>query len=230
MIATWSSADALIEEQQRVGHLRPDPWHHDGPELVATGCFVAFHRGEAGPGAAGDRAWVGAATLSGTRSHAEAVVAGVAGAAYEPGLLARREGQMLVDALSAVLDAGPRPDVLLVDATGRDHPRRCGLAVHLGWLLDLPTVGVTHRLLTTRRDPPVLTRAGDTHPVVLDGEEVAAWVCTRDDVRPLVAHAAWRTDAATAASVAVRTAVRARTPEPLRRARELARTAREVAG
>jgi deoxyribonuclease V len=76
----------------------------------------------------------------------------------------------------------------------------------------------------------MLERAGETLPVVLDGEEVAAWVCTRDGVRPLVAHAAWRTDAATAAGVAVRTAVRARTPEPLRRARELARTAREVAG
>ncbi len=39
------------------------------------------------------------------------------------------------------------PDVLLVNASGRDHPRRAGLALHLGALLDLPTVGVTHRLL-----------------------------------------------------------------------------------
>jgi hypothetical protein len=52
------------------------------------------------------------------------------------------EGPLLEAAVRAL---PAQPDVLLVDATGRDHPRRGGLALHLGAALDLPTVGVTHR-------------------------------------------------------------------------------------
>ena len=54
-----------------------------------------------------------------------------------------------------------RPDVLLVDATGRDHPRGAGLAFHLGAMLDIPTVGVTHRTLWATGSEPG-PRAGDT--------------------------------------------------------------------
>ena len=45
------------------------------------------------------------------------------------------------------------PDLLLVNATDRDHRRRAGLALHLGALLDLPTVGVTHRAFADRGRP-----------------------------------------------------------------------------
>src|SRR5690606_22359060 len=67
---------------------------------------------------------------------------------------------------------------------------------------------------------------------VVHGPEgpVARWVCTRVGARPVVAHAGWRTDPDVAAQVVLRTSARARTPEPLRRARELARVARAVAG
>src|SRR5690606_28745506 len=125
-----------------------------------------------------------------------------------PGLLAQREGRLLLAGLEAVLTAGPAVDVALIDATGRDHPRRCGLAVHLGWALDVPTVGVTHRLLTDRhrRPPPGLTRRGDHAVIEQRGRPVAAWTCTRDRTRPLVVHAAWRTDVPTAVAVAVRLA------------------------
>src|SRR4029453_17576075 len=73
-----------------------------------------------------------------------ALAPGRAGPPYEPGLLALREGALLEGAVRAL---GHPPDVLLVDATGRDHPRRAGLALHLGAMLELPTIGVTHRLL-----------------------------------------------------------------------------------
>ena len=160
-----------------------------------------------------------------------AVDVGRAGGPYVPGLLAMREGRLLATCVQDLVQRVRRPDVLMVDATGRDHPRRCGLAVHLGWVLDLPSVGVTHRLLTERmREPPPLTRRGDAETIALHGEPVAAWVCTRDGVRPVVAHAGWRTDVATAIELTLASSTLARTPEPLRHARRLAREERARRG
>ena len=225
----WADPGRLIAEQTRIGRLHPPPWSPpDGP-LLAAGCFVAFARGEAGPGRAGDRAWVGAVLVDDACTVQAIVVReGRAGAAYEPGLLGLREGPMLLDALRALPVA---PDVVLVDATGRDHPRRAGLALHLGAVLDWPSVGVTHRLLVHRHEPPpALAARGERLPVLLDGETVAMWVCSATGARPLVAHAGWRADAATAAEVVLRTTPGpARTPEPLRRARQVAREARSAA-
>ena len=98
--------------------------------------------------------------------------------------------------------------------------------MHLGALLDLPTVGVTHRPLVASRALASISRRGDVQVIEHDGEAVAAWVCTGDRLRPLVAHAAWRTGIETAAALVVTTATRARTPEPLRLAREAARRSR----
>jgi len=118
--------------------------------------------------------------------------------------------------------------VLLVDATGRDHPRRAGLALHLGAVLGVPSIGVTHRPLVARGEPPSLGERGRSSPVFLDDEEVARWVCTRTGVRPVVAHAGWRTSPDVAAEVVLRFASGARTPEPLRLARCCAREARSA--
>ncbi|HEX2104241.1 MAG TPA: endonuclease V, partial [Solirubrobacteraceae bacterium] len=170
------------------------------------------------PGAAGDTGWAAAATTAGDR----AVVEGRAGAPYVPGLLALREGPLLEAAVRALEQ---RPDVLLVDATGRDHPRRAGLALHLGAVLDLPTVGVTHRPLAAAGAWPEAER-GAHAPLVLDGETVGAWLRVAPRRRPLAVHAAWRTDVATAIEIVLRATGRARTPEPLRRARHAARLAR----
>jgi deoxyribonuclease V len=148
-------------------------------------------------------------------------VAGRAAAPYEPGLLALREGALLEAAGGALAEP---PEVLLVDATGRDHPRRAGLALHLGAVLDVPTVGVTHRPLVAEGPWPPDER-GARSPLLLDDELVGYWLRTRPGTRPLAAHAAWRTDAEAAAGV-VLAASRLRTPEPLRQARRRARDAR----
>ena len=133
-----------------------------------------------------------------------------------------REGALLARVVGALPE---RPAVLLVNGTGRDHPRGAGLAVHLGAVLDLATVGVTDRpLVATGADPG--PDRGATAPLVLDGDVVAQWVRTRAGVRPVVAHAGWGTDPDTATRLLLETAHRARTPEPTRRARELARRAR----
>jgi deoxyribonuclease V len=156
------------------------------------------------------------------RTLAEAVVTGTAGAPYRPGLLALREGAVLEAAVRALAVA---PDILLVDATGRDHPRRAGLALTLGAALDLPTVGVTHRPLLADGDWPGPEK-GETAPLLLDGEEVGAWLRRRAGARPLAVHPAWRTSTAVAVAIVRDAAGTHRTPEPLRRARRLARLAR----
>jgi deoxyribonuclease V len=213
----------LEDEQRRLAELASVPWAPPDRPLVLAGCFVAFAAGEAGPGHAGDHAWVGAALVAeGGRLLATAVVPAVAAAPYAPGLLAAREGAGLAAAVTALPE---RPDVLLVDATGRDHPRRAGLALHLGAVLDVPTVGVTHRPLRGLGDEPG-PRQGATTPVLLDGVEVGRWVRTARGVRAVVAHAAWRTDPAVATMVVLRATRRARTPEPLRQARRVAREER----
>jgi deoxyribonuclease V len=159
--------------------------------------------------------------------QAQAVVAGQVPAAYAPGLLARREGPILDEALRSLPD---RPDVIMVDATGLDHPRRAGLAIHLGALLDLPSIGVTHRPLVGLGVIPELRR-GAMAAVRIGDSEVARWVCTRDRSRPVLAHAGWRTDPSTAARlVLLASTPAARTPVPLQEARRVAREARALAG
>jgi deoxyribonuclease V len=215
-VTAWPlTREELIEEQGRLAALEPPPWRFD-PRARIGAVFVCFVRGESGPGRAGDAAWV-----AGYAEREGVVVRGRAGAPYEPSLLALREGALLE---SAVRELPQHPDVLLVDATGRDHPRGAGLALHLGAILDLPTVGVTHRPLVAEGEWPVDERGWGT-PLVLRGEPVGYWLRTRAGTRPLAVHAAWATDPDTAADV-VLSVSRARTPEPLRKARERAREAR----
>jgi deoxyribonuclease V len=255
-VTSWPlDLEVLVALQERLdaeatGALRDAPLELPERPLLG-GCFVAFARGEAGPGHPGDRAWAAAVTwrpvdgrrdegaaLRGTShdhgprvakdTHEQVVVAGTVPASYVPGLLAMREGAILEQAVRAL---GTLPEVLLVDATGLDHPRRAGLALHLGRVLGVPTVGVTHRPLQAREAPePSGRRRGEQMPIVVDGEVVAHWVVTRDRARPLVAHAAWRTTARQAADVVLLASTpAARTPVPLGEARRVAREARAIA-
>jgi deoxyribonuclease V len=167
--------EALVAEQRRLAALAPARWTlppvEDGPTRVG-GVFLAYGTGKQGPGHAGDPGWVGAAVveLPGGAVLACAVVAVPAGAPYAAGMLALREGSALAAALAAL---PVRPDVVLVDATGRDHPRRAGLALHLGAVAGVPTVGVTHRpLLATGAWPPEV--AGAATPLRIGSEAAGA--------------------------------------------------------
>jgi deoxyribonuclease V len=218
-VLAWPlTREELIAEQQRLAALGPARWRFE-PDAQIGGVFVCFARGESGPGRVGDRAWAAACV-----GRCTTVVRGQAGAPYEPGLLALREGALLEAAVRAL----PKPpEVLLVDATGRDHPRRAGLALQLGAVFELPTVGVTHRPLVAEGEWPA-DRRGARSPLLLGGEQVGYWLRTRAGTRPLAVHAAWRTDPDTAADVAL-SASRVRTPAPLRQARRRAREARALA-
>jgi deoxyribonuclease V len=229
-----TQADALIDEQRRLAAADPPAWRPPDGDLPIAGCFVCFGRDRDGLGASGDPAWSAAVLLCGRRHLAGTVRAGTTSGPYEPGLLALREGPLLEAAVRDLpARPAPPPAVLLVNATGRDHPRRAGLALHLGAVLGLPTVGVTHRPLLATAGVNSLPQAdwppdryGAASPLVIDGEEVGCWLRTRAGTRPLAVHAGWRTSVDVAAEVVLRSWCRRRTPEPLRQARHLARAAR----
>jgi deoxyribonuclease V len=240
-VTSWPTSAAELIDAQRVlaaavaargGAGATGSWPTRAPDTSRTGapqphpaigaCVIVFPRGQTGAGARGDPAWAAAAVLRRGRVLAESTITGEAAGPYIPGLLALREGPCLEAAVRALAVA---PDVLLVDATGADHPRRAGLALQLGAVTGFATVGVTHRPLLAHGAWPREGR-GARAPLSLDGECVAAWVRTRAGVRPVAVHAGWRTTLDVAVEVVLSCTLGHRTPEPLRHARRLARLSR----
>lgn len=217
------SAEALIDAQLRIADASPPSWRPaDVDALRIASAWACFVRGVSGAGAAGDPAWVAAVLMHGRRMIEHAVIRGTTSGSYVPGLLGLRIGPLLCEAVSRLVRSW---DVLLVDATGRDHPRRAGLALHLGVVLEQPTVGVTNRtLVASGAWPEDATNA--VTPLLLDNEIVGFWLRSRAGTRPIAVHAGWRTDADTALSVVSACTGQMRTPEPLRQARRIARRAR----
>jgi deoxyribonuclease V len=213
----------------------------EAPIRVA-GVFAATPRHQAGVGAAGDLAFAATVVVGTTgevlestviddrldASSAEAavlesiVIEDRLDASYVAGLLSLREGRVLERAVRAL---SVRPDVLLVNATGRDHPRRAGLALHLGAACDLPSMGVTDRPLMAGGGQPGRAR-GSSAELRLQGELVGYVLRTRTGARAVVVHSGWRTDARTARDLVLGVSGESRTPAPLREARRLARTRR----
>ena len=221
-MATWpTTTHELTRLQQALAEMTPERWQPPTTLTRIGACFVCFEPAQ-GAGATGDRGFAGAAVTHRRRLLAGASVSGPAGGPYLSALLALREGPLLEQAVRALPIA---PEVLVVNATGRDHPRRAGLALQLGAVLGLPTVGVTTRPLIAEGAWPADQR-GATTPLLLGGEVVGWWVRTRAGAKPVAVHAAWQTDAQAAVQVVLAATRRARTPEPLRRARTLARTRR----
>ncbi|MGH3481868.1 MAG: endonuclease V [Nocardioidaceae bacterium] len=181
-------ADALIALQHELAARSAEPWTRPPGRLLVGGCWVCFPRGLTGPGSVGDRAWAAAVVLGEDQPVDQSLRLGEASAPYVPGLLGLRIGNILEEAVRGLT---VRPEALLVDATGSDHPRRAGLATHLGAVLELPTVGVTHRPLIGEGPWPA-DRPAATSPVRIGDDIVACWVRTRRDTRPVVVHPGWR--------------------------------------
>ena len=131
---------------------------------------------------------------------------------YVPGLLSFREIPALLPALERL---AALPDVLVLDGYGRAHPRRFGLACHLGVLLDRPTVGVAKSLFVGRYTD-LGEAKGDTAPLVHRGEVVGEAVRTRERVLPVFVSVGHRCTLADAVALALRTTGRFKIPEPTR--------------
>lgn len=149
-----------------------------------------------------------------------AVVHGVTTFPYVSGLFAFRELPALVEALERLTVV---PDLLVCDGQGIAHPRRFGLACHVGVLTGLPTIGVAKTPLG-RYTPPG-DRRGDTSDLV-DGDDVVGRVVrTQSDVKPVFVSVGHRIDLARACAETLRLAPRYRLPETTRAADHLCRTA-----
>lgn len=140
---------------------------------------------------------------------------------YVPGLLAFRE----VPALLAALDRlTVRPDVLVCDGYGLAHPRRFGLACHLGVLTDLPSFGVAKTPFRATADEPGRER-GAWSPLV-DGDEVLGRaVRTQTGVKPVFVSVGHRIGLDRATDLTVRLSTRFRLPETTRQADASSRAA-----
>ncbi|MBN1978088.1 MAG: deoxyribonuclease V [Anaerolineae bacterium] len=137
---------------------------------------------------------------------------------YVPGLLAFREGPVVLAALARLTDW---PDVMIFDAQGLAHPRRMGLATHLGVLLDVPSVGCAKSRLCGKETEPGEEKGCWTP--LLDGDEViGAVVRTRSRVRPVYVSIGHRVDLETAVALVLCCATRYRLPEPTRWAHRVA--------
>jgi len=137
---------------------------------------------------------------------------------YVPGLLSFREAPAVLDALERL--ATP-PDVLLCDGQGIAHPRRFGIACHLGVLTGLPSIGVAKsRLIGTHG--PVPDRRGAWCPLCDNGEIVGAVLRTRAGVKPLYVSVGHRVSLDTAVALVLRCTTRYRLPETTRAAHALA--------
>ncbi|MFG6159482.1 deoxyribonuclease V [Halomonas sp. 1390] len=139
---------------------------------------------------------------------------------YVPGLLSFRE---VPAALGAFEKLTTRPQLAMVDGQGIAHPRRIGVASHLGLWLDLPTIGVAKTRLCGRHDEPGPAR-GDWTPLV-DGPEdevIGAVLRSRAKVKPIFVSPGHRISLPTALDWVVRCLGRTKLPEPTRLADRLA--------
>jgi deoxyribonuclease V len=140
---------------------------------------------------------------------------------YIPGLLSFRE---LPAALAALAGLSRVPDLVLCDGQGIAHPRRCGLASHLGLEADLPCIGVAkRRLVGEHRDPGA--RRGAWTPLIDADERIGAVLRTRAGVKPMYVSIGHRISLETAMRYVMACTTRYRLPEPLRSAHRLARGA-----
>ncbi len=151
----------------------------------------------------------------------EAVLRGPVPFPYVPGLLSFREIPAILPALERLQAL---PDVLMLDGQGLAHPRRFGLACHLGVLLDRPALGVAKSVLVGRFGEPGAER-GAASDMVHRGEVVGRAVRTRAAVQPVYVSVGHRITLDEAADLALRTCTRYRIPEPTRQAHLLSRRA-----
>ncbi len=131
---------------------------------------------------------------------------------YVPGLLAFREAPAILDAWGRLSEA---PDLLLFDGHGLAHPRRLGIASHLGLVLDRPSIGCAKsRLCGEHAEPGAMV--GDWAPLTDAGELIGAVVRTRLSVRPVFVSIGHRVSLETAIALTLACCRGYRLPEPTR--------------
>jgi len=165
------------------------------------------------------RAAVVVLSYPGLRPVEQSVVTAAVRFPYVPGLLSFREIPVLLPAFAALRAS---PDLVVVDGQGMAHPRRFGLASHLGLLLGLPTIGCAKSRLTGHFDPPA-REAGAVSPLLgAEDECIGAVVRTRMGVNPVFVSVGHLIALSAAVAWTLRLVRGLRLPEPTRLAHRAA--------
>ncbi|HIE51932.1 MAG TPA: deoxyribonuclease V [Armatimonadetes bacterium] len=212
-----SPQEAVAIQQRLRSQVRVEPLDARTVELVA-GADLAFDRNS-------DTAYAGIVVL---RLPSMEVVAQVGVQAettfpYVPGLLSFRETPPLLKAWEQLK---VKPEALICDGHGQAHPRRFGIACHLGLVFDVPTIGCAKSILVGHHGP--LAREAGSYTALRDGGEViGAALRTREGVSPVYVSIGHRVDLKGALELVMRCIRRTRVPETTRQAHLLVNALRQ---
>lgn len=137
---------------------------------------------------------------------------------YVPGLLSFRETPAAIKALEKLENA---PDLIMCDGQGIAHPRRFGIACHIGLLTNIPAIGAAKSLLVGKYGTLGETR-GSTAPIVHYGEEIGNALRTKNNVQPIYVSVGHKISLATATDFVLQCATKYRLPETTRLADKMA--------
>jgi deoxyribonuclease V len=137
---------------------------------------------------------------------------------YIPTLLSFREGPILIKTFQRLK---LKPDVMIFDSQGIAHPRRMGLASHMGLWFDLPSIGCAKTPLLDKFIPPELSK-GSFEWIHREGEKVGAVLRTKEKIKPLFVSPGHLIDLSTSIQLILESCKGYRFPEPLRKAHQLA--------
>jgi len=216
----WPETEAEAVALQQAWAPRVERGDRLGEVRLVAGVDVAYEEGSQRLHAAA--VVLDAATLAVVES---ATASGVACFPYVPGLFSFRELPPIIEALARLRTT---PDLIVCDGQGLAHPRRFGLACHLGVLFDVPTIGCGKTPLAGIGD---LARAvdalgslrGDTFALVDAGETLGCALRTQDGVNPLYVSTGHRISLPTACEWVLRLSPKYRLPETTRMADQLVR-------
>ena len=209
-----------IEVQQRLRNLvRLEPLAR--PINTIAGADISFNKFS-------ETVYAGIVVLSlpDLRIIESAGVRSVAKFPYVPGLLSFRETPSVLEAWEKL---ETKPDVLMLDGQGIAHPRRFGIACHIGLLLDLPAIGCAKSILVGRYSELGLD-AGSQSPLVDRGEQVGVALRTKSKVSPVYVSPGHLIDLDSAVDLVLRSTGKYRQPEPTRQAHLLVNRLRVEGG
>jgi deoxyribonuclease V len=142
---------------------------------------------------------------------------------YIPTFLSFREGPAIVSAFKKLKNI---PDILLVDGVGINHPRRAGIATHIGVALDVPTIGITKKILCGEGKEPA--QAGKANPLIYEGKKVGWLLKSTNRSRAIVVAPGHRVSLDSSLSI-VKACLRGhKLPEPVRLAHEYVNSVKEA--
>jgi deoxyribonuclease V len=213
LVHKWDVSPAEARQiQERLRHLviREDQL---GPVRLVAGVDVGFE-----DNGTVTRAAVAVLNLADLQMVESAVVRQPTNFPYIPGFLSFREVPAILEALSQLKTP---PDLLLCDGQGIAHPRRLGLACHLGLLSNLPAIGVAKTRLIGRYEP-LAEEKGSRQPLWDKGEIVGVVLRTRTNTKPLYISVGHRVSLETAVHYTLLCTPKYRLPETTRQAHRLA--------